>query len=95
VVLNCLVSPSYTAQAMAHLAEGAARAGRDLAELDRPQLVVCSLAHDRAAALVPDEVVQLIAASGTPEECRAKVSQYIEGAAPARSPTRSEPTSGP
>jgi 5,10-methylenetetrahydromethanopterin reductase len=32
----------------------------------------------RAAALVPDEVVQLITASGTPAECRAKVNEYVE-----------------
>jgi 5,10-methylenetetrahydromethanopterin reductase len=32
----------------------------------------------RAAALVPDEVVQLITASGTPAECRAKVNEYVD-----------------
>jgi 5,10-methylenetetrahydromethanopterin reductase len=32
---------------------------------------------EKAAALVPDEVVQMVSASGTPEECRAKVSEYI------------------
>jgi 5,10-methylenetetrahydromethanopterin reductase len=32
----------------------------------------------RAMKLVPDEVVQLITASGTPEECRAKVREYVE-----------------
>jgi 5,10-methylenetetrahydromethanopterin reductase len=31
-----------------------------------------------AMQLVPDEVVQLITASGTPDECRAKVREYIE-----------------
>ena len=31
-----------------------------------------------AMKLVPDEVVQLITASGTPDECRAKVEEYIE-----------------
>src|SRR5262249_42964339 len=31
-----------------------------------------------AMRLVPDEVVQLITASGAPEECRAKVREYIE-----------------
>ncbi|MBI3653109.1 MAG: LLM class flavin-dependent oxidoreductase [Acidobacteria bacterium] len=30
-----------------------------------------------AMKLVPDEVVQLITASGTPDECRAKVQEYI------------------
>jgi 5,10-methylenetetrahydromethanopterin reductase len=32
---------------------------------------------ERAMELVPDEVVQLITASGTPEECVRKVDQYI------------------
>jgi 5,10-methylenetetrahydromethanopterin reductase len=31
-----------------------------------------------AMKLVPDDVVQLITASGTPDECRAKVQEYIE-----------------
>jgi 5,10-methylenetetrahydromethanopterin reductase len=31
-----------------------------------------------ASKLVPDEVVQLITASGTPDECRAKVSEYVK-----------------
>jgi 5,10-methylenetetrahydromethanopterin reductase len=30
-----------------------------------------------AAKLVPDEIVQLITASGTPDECRAKVAEYM------------------
>ena len=29
-------------------------------------------------ALVPDDVVQLITASGTPDECRAKVQEYVD-----------------
>ena len=32
---------------------------------------------EKAARLVPDEIVQLITASGTPDECRAKVAQYV------------------
>jgi 5,10-methylenetetrahydromethanopterin reductase len=51
VVLNYLVSPSYNEAAMGHLERGAARAGRSLDEVDRPQLVVCSLDDDRGAAL--------------------------------------------
>jgi 5,10-methylenetetrahydromethanopterin reductase len=127
VLLNYLVSPAYNREAMEALDAGARRAGRSLEEIDRPQLVVCSLDRDRARALenarelvtqylgqqphimkasgvsqdlldeigrvltwpaeehqireamrlVPDEVVQLITASGTPEECRAKVQEYI------------------
>jgi 5,10-methylenetetrahydromethanopterin reductase len=128
VVLNYLVGPRYNADAMEHLAEGAARAGRSLEDVDRPQLVVCSLDEDRGAALerarelvtqylgqqphigkasgvdqsllddiakvltwpagpeeirkamalVPDEVVQMVTASGTPDECRAKVREYVD-----------------
>jgi 5,10-methylenetetrahydromethanopterin reductase len=127
VVLNYMVSPSYTAQAVEALAAGAARAGRTLADVDRPQLIVCSLDRDRATALdrarelltqylgqqphimkasgvnqdlidaigseltwpaspaqiekamrlVPDDVVQLITAAGTADECLAKVGEYV------------------
>jgi 5,10-methylenetetrahydromethanopterin reductase len=128
VLLNYLVGPRYDATALEHLAAGAARSGRTVLDIDRPQLVVCSLDEDRelaldrarelvtqylgqqphimkasgvdqslldeigqvltwpaseqeirrAMALVPDEVVQMITASGTPEECRAKVREYVE-----------------
>jgi 5,10-methylenetetrahydromethanopterin reductase len=127
-LLNYLVSPAYNLTAMDHLAAGAARSGRDVADVDRPQLVVCSLDEDRdlaldrarelvtqylgqqphigkasgvdpsllediakvltwpagpeeirkAMALVPDEVVQMITASGTAEECGAKVREYVD-----------------
>src|SRR5712691_12569960 len=127
-LLNYLVSPSYNGRALEALAAGAARSGRGLEDVDRPQLVVCSLDEDRdvaldrarelvtqylgqqphlmkasgvdqslldeigrvltwpagpeeirrAARLVPDEVVQLITASGTTDECRARVRQYME-----------------
>ena len=33
---------------------------------------------EQAMALVPDEVVQLITASGTADECRAKVREYVD-----------------
>lgn len=128
VLLNYLVSPAYNDKAMSLLAEGAARAGRSVDDLDRPQLVVCSMDDDHdtaldaarllvtqylgqqphimaasgvpaellediskvmkwpathaevvaASRLVPDEIVQLITASGTPDECRAKVADYME-----------------
>lgn len=128
VLLNYLVGPRYNAAALEHLAVGAARAGRTVDDVDRPQLVVCSLDEDRGVALdrarelvtqylgqqphimkasgvdqglldeigkvltwpagpeeiekamslVPDDVVQMITASGTPEECRAKVREYVE-----------------
>ena len=131
VVLNYLVSPDYNRRAMDALAEGAARAGRTVDDLDRPQLVVCSLAEDRAEALdaarllvtqylgqqppimaasgvpdslldqvnavltwpatmeqveaasklVPDDIVQMLCAAGTAEECRAKVDEYVANGA--------------
>ncbi len=127
VVLNYLVSPIYNDMAMDHLERGAHRAGRSATDIDRPQLVVCSLDEDRAAALdaarllvtqylgqqphimkasgvpeslleeiskvltwpataeqveaasrlVPDDVVQMITASGTAEECKEKVAEYV------------------
>ena len=128
VVLNYLVSPEYNKRAMEHLEIGASKAGRSIDEIDRPQLVVCSLAEDRkealdgarlmvtqylgqqphimkasgvpeelldeigqvltwpatheqveaASILVPDEVVQMICAAGTPDEVREKVAQYMK-----------------
>jgi 5,10-methylenetetrahydromethanopterin reductase len=51
VVLNYMVSPEYNKRAMAALADGAARAGRSVDDIDRPQLIVCSLDADRGLAL--------------------------------------------
>lgn len=131
VVLNYLVSPDYNAQALAALEKGAAKAGRSLDSIDRPQLVVCSVHEDRkvaldmarmmvtqylgqqphimkasgvpqslldkvgevltwpatheqverAAKLVPDEIVQMLTASGTPAEARKAVRTYLENGA--------------
>ncbi len=128
VLLNYCVPPEYNDRAMEQLAQGARRAGRDPADIDRPQLVVCSVDEDRemaletsrellvqyiaqqphiakasevspevverirsilgwpatheeirrAKGLVPDELVTRITASGTPEEARAKVQEYID-----------------
>jgi 5,10-methylenetetrahydromethanopterin reductase len=127
VVLNYMVSPTYNDNAMERIEAGARRSGRSIDDVDRPQLVVCSLDDDRtkaldaarvlltqylgqqphimkasgvsedlireinarvdwpathdqivaASELVPDDVVQLVSASGTPDECRAKVAEYI------------------
>jgi len=126
-VLNYLVSPSYNTRALEALSRGAAKAGRTLDDIDRPQLVVCSVDEDRQAALdaarllvtqylgqqphimkasgvpqelldeigevltwpathdqvvaasrlVPDDIVQMITASGTPDEVRSKVADYV------------------
>ncbi len=127
-VLNYLVSPDYNAQAMEALGRGADKAGRRIDDIDRPQLVVCSVHEDRrtaldmarmmvtqylgqqphimkasgvpqslldavgevltwpatheqveaASKLVPDEIVQMLTASGTPAEARSKVQEYID-----------------
>ncbi len=128
VVLNYMVEPAYNLRAMDALAEGAGAAGRDVDDLDRPQLIVGSVDEDRQAALdgarllltqylgqqphimkasgvsvelldeihqvltwpathdevvaasklVPDDVVQRCTATGTPDEARAKVKEYID-----------------
>ncbi len=130
-VLNYLVSPSYNVQALEALERGAARAGRNLDDIDRPQLVVCSVHEDRqtaldmarmmvtqylgqqphimkasgvpqslldevgnvltwpatheqveaASTLVPDEIVQMLTASGTADDARAKVAEYVANGA--------------
>jgi 5,10-methylenetetrahydromethanopterin reductase len=50
-VLNYCVPPEYNVEAMEQLERGAARAGRSIDAIDRPQLVVCSVHEDRKAAL--------------------------------------------
>ncbi len=125
-VLNYCVPPEYNNKALELLANGAKKAGRNFDQIDRPQLVVCSvdLDHDKAIEttkmllcqylaqqphiakasgvsqeiidsiqailgwpatreqinkakhLVPDELVNRITASGTPEEARSKVNEY-------------------
>ncbi|HUV18307.1 MAG TPA: LLM class flavin-dependent oxidoreductase, partial [Ilumatobacteraceae bacterium] len=50
-VLNYLVSPSYNVGALEALGRGAAKVGRTIDDIDRPQLVVCSVDEDRDAAL--------------------------------------------
>ncbi len=133
VVLNYCVPPEYNDDALEHIERGARQAGRRLEDLDRPQLVVCSVDPDRERAfdtsrelltqylaqqphiakasgvapqvvaeiqsilgwpatheqilqakhLVTDELITRITASGTPEEARAKVQQYIDHGATA------------
>ncbi|GGK73643.1 LLM class flavin-dependent oxidoreductase [Haloarcula sebkhae] len=50
-LLNYLVSPEYNEKAVDALATGAERGGRSLDDIDRPQLVVCSMDHDEEKAL--------------------------------------------
>jgi 5,10-methylenetetrahydromethanopterin reductase len=51
VVLNYCVPPEYNDRALELLARGAKKAGRTLDDVDRPQLVVCSVDHDRERAI--------------------------------------------
>lgn len=51
VVLNYCVPPRYNDRAMDLLAKGAKKAGKTLDDLDRPQLVVCSVDQDHDAAI--------------------------------------------
>ena len=50
-VLNYCVPPEYNEQAMDLLAKGARKSGRTLDDIDRPQLVVCSVDHDHDLAI--------------------------------------------
>jgi 5,10-methylenetetrahydromethanopterin reductase len=126
-LLNYCVPPAYNDRALELLERGAARAGRRLEDVDRPQLIVCSVDPDRNRAiagakalitqylaqqphiakasgvseatvskvqsilgwpatkeqvrkamdLVPDELVLEITATGTPEEARGRVLEYL------------------
>jgi 5,10-methylenetetrahydromethanopterin reductase len=62
-VLNYCVPPEYNNKAIELLDIGAHRAGRSLDELDRPQLVVCSvdLDHDRAIDTTRELLTQYLA----------------------------------
>jgi 5,10-methylenetetrahydromethanopterin reductase len=127
VVLNYCVPPEYNNRAMELLEAGAKKNGKTIADIDRPQLIVCSVDNDhdkaidttrelltqylaqqphiakasgvsmeivekiqsmlgwpatheqisKAKYLVPDELILKITASGTPDEARKKVSEYI------------------
>ena len=126
VVLNYCVPPDYNHNALKHIEIGANKAGRNLDDVDRPQLIVCSVDYDHYRAVqaanelitqylaqqphiaeasgtppetvkkvqsilgwpatkeqiheamqfVPDELIERISASGTPDEVRAKVEEY-------------------
>jgi 5,10-methylenetetrahydromethanopterin reductase len=48
-VLNYVVSTDYIRGAVANLERGAAKSGKTLADIDRPELIVCSLSDDDPA----------------------------------------------
>ena len=126
VVMNYCVEPKYNERALELLDAGARKTGRTVEDIDRPQLVVCSVDEDHDKAydatrelltqylaqqphiakasnvsmdivheiqsilgwpatheqiqeakhFVPDELIERITASGTPNEARAKVAEY-------------------
>jgi 5,10-methylenetetrahydromethanopterin reductase len=131
VVLNYCVPAEYNLKAIEQIEAGARKAGRSIDDIDRPQLVVCSVDEDRERALdtsrelltqylaqqphiakasgvssevvqeiqsilgwpatheqirqakhlVPDELILRITASGTPEDAKAKVKEYLDNGA--------------
>jgi 5,10-methylenetetrahydromethanopterin reductase len=50
-VLNYCVPPEYNDRALELLEKGAQKAGRTLEDIDRPQLIVCSVDHDHDTAI--------------------------------------------
>lgn len=50
-VLNYCVPPEYNQRALELLEKGARKAGKTLQDIDRPQLVVCSVDHDHERAI--------------------------------------------
>ena len=86
VVLNYLVDPAYNAEAIEALGRGAARAGRTVDDIDRPQLVVCSIDRDRAAALDGARLMvtqylgqqpHIMKASGVPQALLDEIGQVL------------------
>jgi len=63
VVLNYCVPPEYNDEALEQLDRGARRAGRTVDDLDRPQLVVCSVDpdHDKAIDTTRELLTQYLA----------------------------------
>ncbi len=56
-VLNYCVPPEYNDRALELLDKGAKKAGRRVDDLDRPQLVVCSVNNDRKKAIEDAKVL--------------------------------------
>lgn len=63
VVLNYCVAPEYNIKALELLDKGAKKAGRRVDDLDRPQLIVCSVDkdHDRAIDTTRELLTQYLA----------------------------------
>jgi 5,10-methylenetetrahydromethanopterin reductase len=63
VVMNYLISPEYTSNCVESVKAAAAQAGRQMSDIDRPQLIACSLDDDwdRAASRLKPMVAEYLA----------------------------------
>jgi 5,10-methylenetetrahydromethanopterin reductase len=86
VVLNYCVPPEYNDRALELLEKGARKSGRSLEDLDRPQLVVCSVDadHDRAIDTTRELLTQYLAqqphiakASGVSQEVVTEIQSIL------------------
>jgi 5,10-methylenetetrahydromethanopterin reductase len=87
VVLNYVVSVDYIRRAVALVEQGAAKAGKTLDQVDRPELLVCSLSdEDPAAAMFEGKKLvayylatepHIMKASGVPEDLIQRVQSVM------------------
>lgn len=87
VVLNYVVSVDYIRKAVAIVRQGAARAGKTLAQVDRPELLVCCLSDDDPeAALMAGKMLvsyylgtepHIMKASGVDDDLINKVQEFV------------------
>lgn len=78
VVLNYVVSVDYIRRAVEHVRQGAERAGRSLEDVDRPELIVCSLSDDNPEKAMA-EAKKLVAYYLATEPHIMKASKVDEG----------------
>jgi 5,10-methylenetetrahydromethanopterin reductase len=86
VVLNYCVAPEYNLKAIDLLSKGAKKAGKTIDDIDRPQLVVCSVDpdHDKAIDTTRELLTQYLAqqphiakASGVSDDVVAKIQSIL------------------
>ncbi len=87
VVLNYVVSVDYIRKAVELVGQGAARAGKTLAQIDRPELLVCCLSDDdpEAAMMAGKMLVSyylgtephIMKASGVDDDLIKKVQEFV------------------
>ena len=86
VVLNYCVPPEYNDKALELLANGAKKARRNFDEIDRPQLVVCSVDHEHDKAIETTKMLlcqylaqqpHIAKASGVSQEIVAEIQSHL------------------